>query len=52
MREDNPTVGLPVVSPSNMLPVQVVDASNCAAWDKPYAMRECPSWEDVMRLQT
>ncbi len=25
MREENPTMGLPVVSPANMLPVQVVD---------------------------
>jgi ferredoxin-NADP reductase len=25
MREENPTVGLPVVSPANMLPVQVID---------------------------
>lgn len=30
------------------LPVQVVDASNCAHWDLPYELRDCPSWADVM----
>jgi ribose transport system substrate-binding protein len=30
-----------------MLPVQVVDAGNCAAWDRPIEARECPRWEDV-----
>ena len=36
------------VPPSIMLPVQVVDASNCAAWDRPYAERACPVWESVV----
>lgn len=34
-----------------MLPVQVVDASNCALWDLPYEARDLPSWPDVMRGQ-
>ena len=34
-----------------MLPVQVVDASNCAHWDKPYEQRDCPDWDEVMRGQ-
>lgn len=37
------------IPPRIMLPVQVVDASNCSAWDKPYAARECPSWTEVMQ---
>jgi ribose transport system substrate-binding protein len=28
-----------------MLPVEVVDAGNCAAWDLPYAERPLPDWE-------
>lgn len=35
-----------------MLPVQVVDASNCANWDRPYAERDCPTWLEVMSRQT
>jgi len=31
------------------LPVQIVDASNCAPWDGPLEGRECPLWEDVVR---
>jgi ribose transport system substrate-binding protein len=31
-----------------MLPVQVVDAANCAPWDRPIEARECPRWEDVV----
>jgi ribose transport system substrate-binding protein len=31
-----------------MLPVQVVDASNCAPWERPIETRECPRWEDVV----
>ncbi|MDH3287654.1 MAG: sugar ABC transporter substrate-binding protein [Betaproteobacteria bacterium] len=30
-----------------LLPVQIVDASNCAAWDLPFAERPCPEWENV-----
>jgi ribose transport system substrate-binding protein len=36
------------VPPSITLPVQIVDASNCAAWDRPYAERACPSWDSVV----
>ena len=31
-----------------MLPVQIVDAANCAQWDKPFEQRACPRWEDVI----
>ena len=32
-----------------MLPVEVVDRSNCAAWDKPYAERSLPEWSDYVK---
>ena len=32
-----------------ILPVQIVDRSNYAQWDKPFAERACPRWEDVVR---
>jgi len=31
-----------------MLPVQVVDAANCAAWDRPFAARAEPVWESAV----
>jgi ribose transport system substrate-binding protein len=31
-----------------MLPAQIVDRTNYAAWDKPLEARECPRWEDVV----
>jgi len=31
-----------------MLPVQVVDRANFAAWDKPIEAREIPTWESVV----
>jgi ribose transport system substrate-binding protein len=31
-----------------MLPVQIVDASNCAAWDVPLEKRQCPQWSDTV----
>jgi ribose transport system substrate-binding protein len=34
--------------PDILLPVQVVDAANCAPWDRPIEARECPRWEDVV----
>ncbi len=34
------------------LPVEVVDASNCAAWDRPFAERPGPDWDAVLRRQT
>ena len=30
------------------LPVQIVDRTNCAQWDKPFEERACPCWEDVV----
>jgi ribose transport system substrate-binding protein len=30
-----------------ILPVQVVDAANCARWDVPFAMRATPGWQEV-----
>ncbi len=33
-----------------MLPVQIVDASNCAQWNLPFAKRSCPSWQAVTGL--
>lgn len=37
------------VPPEIELPVTIVDASNCAPWDRPLEERECPRWEDVVR---
>ena len=31
-----------------MLPVQIVDASNCELWDRPYEERACADWDDVL----
>ena len=31
-----------------ILPVQIVDASNCSLWDKPYENRACAHWGDVV----
>lgn len=30
------------------VPLQVVDADNCALWDLPYAERACPAWSSVV----
>ena len=32
-----------------LLPVEVVDRSNCGAWDLPYARRPLPDWADYVR---
>jgi ribose transport system substrate-binding protein len=32
-----------------MLPVQVVDAGNCAAWNAPFAARPSPVWDEIVR---
>lgn len=32
-----------------MLPVEVVDRSNCAAWDRPYEERPLPEWDAYVR---
>jgi ribose transport system substrate-binding protein len=37
------------IPPEIMLPVQVVDAGNCAAWNAPFAARPSPVWNDVVR---
>jgi ribose transport system substrate-binding protein len=37
------------VPPEIILPVQIVDRSNCAPWDRPLEARECLRWEDVVR---
>ena len=39
------------VPPRIMLPVQIVDASNCSHWDRPYASRELPSWSNITGSQ-
>ena len=31
-----------------MLPVQIVDAENYADWNRPFDVRPCPSWQDVV----
>jgi ribose transport system substrate-binding protein len=31
-----------------ILPVQVVDRENCAAWNRPFAARPEPVWEDIV----
>jgi ribose transport system substrate-binding protein len=36
------------VPPEIILPVQVVDAQNCAAWNAPFAARQSPRWDDVV----
>ena len=38
-----------LVPPQIILPVQIVDRSNCAPWDRPLEMRVCPRWEDAVR---
>ncbi len=30
-----------------MLPVEIVDATNCARWNLPFRARFCPGWEEV-----
>jgi ribose transport system substrate-binding protein len=37
------------VPPEIILPVQIVDRSNCDAWDCALEKRECLSWENVVR---
>ena len=31
-----------------MLPVQIVERSNCDAWDRPVEARACPRWENIV----
>jgi ribose transport system substrate-binding protein len=35
------------ILPEIILPVQIVDANNYAEWNRPFAARPCPSWQDV-----
>jgi ribose transport system substrate-binding protein len=37
------------IPPEIMLPVRIVDARNCAAWNAPFAARPLPVWDDVAR---
>ncbi len=32
-----------------MLPVEVVDRSNCVSWDRPYEERPLPEWNACVR---
>jgi ribose transport system substrate-binding protein len=32
-----------------LLPAEIVDRSNCAAWDRPLEERQCPLWREVVR---
>jgi ribose transport system substrate-binding protein len=32
-----------------LLPVQVIDAANCAAWNGPFEIRPSPDWDTVVR---
>ena len=34
-----------------ILPVQIVDRTNCGQWDKPFEQRACPRWEDVVKWE-
>jgi ribose transport system substrate-binding protein len=40
-----------MIPPQIMLPVQVIDLGNCAAWNVPFGQRASPKWEDVLRWQ-
>jgi ribose transport system substrate-binding protein len=37
------------IPPEIMLPVRIVDAGNCAAWNAPFAARPSPAWDDIAR---
>jgi ribose transport system substrate-binding protein len=30
-----------------IIPVKIVDATNCSAWNLPFEARACPSWQDL-----
>jgi ribose transport system substrate-binding protein len=36
------------IPPEIMLPVQIVDATNCAQWNAPFEARACPDWDAVV----
>ena len=33
-----------------VIPVKIVDAGNCSAWNVPFEARACPSWQDLTGL--
>jgi ribose transport system substrate-binding protein len=33
-----------------IIPVRIVDAANCSAWNLPFEARACPSWQDLTGL--
>jgi ribose transport system substrate-binding protein len=35
------------VPPEVILPVQIIDATNCSQWNLPFTARKCPGWQDV-----
>jgi ribose transport system substrate-binding protein len=37
-----------VIPPEIILPVQIVDASSCSAWDLPFEQRALPDWDAVV----
>jgi ribose transport system substrate-binding protein len=37
------------VPPEIILPVQVVDAQNCTAWNAPFSARPSPRWGEIVR---
>ena len=39
------------VPPTIILPVQIVDKTNCLEWDQPYESRACPSWSAIVGPQ-
>ena len=46
------TCALPIcerVPAEIILPVKIVDAANYQPWDRPFAERESPRWEDVVK---
>ena len=34
-----------------IIPVKIVDAANCSAWNLPFEARACPSWQDLTGLR-
>jgi len=32
-----------------ILPVEIVDRSNCQSWDRPLVQRQCPRWDELIR---
>ena len=34
-----------------LLPVEIVDRANCAAWDRPFEARPLPVWDEITALK-